>query len=45
MENTNEKKLAPEQEKDIKAFAELPEDIRKHLLAFAAGMLAMKKAS
>ena len=43
------RKLTEEQEKDIKVFAELPEDIRKQLLSYAAGMmaagaLAMKKA-
>lgn len=43
------RKLTEEQERDIKIFAELPEDIRKQLLSYAAGMmaagaLAMKKA-
>jgi len=40
----NNKSITKEQEQDVKAFAELPEDVRKQLLSYAAGMLAMKKA-
>ncbi len=39
MEN-NIKKLTVEQEKDIEVFAELPEEMRKQLLSYAAGMMA-----
>lgn len=41
---SNIKKITKEQEQDVKVFAELPEDVRKQLLSYAAGMLAMKKA-
>lgn len=41
----NNKAITKEQEQDVKAFAELPEDVRKQLPIFGAGMLAMKKAS
>lgn len=40
MEEMKKMELTEQQKKDVETFAQLPEDIRKHLLSYGAGILA-----
>lgn len=45
MEEMKTIEFTEQQKKDIETFARLPEDMRKHLLAYGAGILAGYQAS
>lgn len=44
MEDMN-KNLTEQQKKDAETFAQLPEDVRRHLLSYGAGMMAASNMS
>lgn len=39
------RELTEQQKKDAETFAQLPEDVRRHLLSYGAGMMAASNMS